>query len=104
MPFQQQRVCEIQLLQRFLYLFETPCKSSAEDTELGTVRVSREPIEMPYIQRSVDVELGTALVSQQFCELPNAPPVQAFTVRLVETFSVSLATFITRALLELWER
>ncbi|GFT18518.1 hypothetical protein TNCV_1708331 [Trichonephila clavipes] len=54
-------------LQRFLYLFETPCKSPAEDAELGIVRVSQKPIEKPDIQRSVDVELGTALMSQQLC-------------------------------------
>ncbi|GFU15118.1 hypothetical protein TNCV_2520551, partial [Trichonephila clavipes] len=33
-----------------------------------------------------DTELGTVRVSQQLCELPHAPPVQAFTVRLEETF------------------
>ncbi|GFW99351.1 hypothetical protein TNCV_3981751 [Trichonephila clavipes] len=32
-----------------------------------------------------DAELGTVRVSQQPVELPHAPPVQAFTVRLVET-------------------
>ncbi|PRD21247.1 UNVERIFIED_CONTAM: hypothetical protein NCL1_52369 [Trichonephila clavipes] len=102
-------VCEIQLLQRFLYLFETPYKSPAEDAELATIRVSQKPVEMPYIQHSVDVELGTVLMSQQpvempdtqrsvdvelctaqesqqLCELPHAPTVQAFAVRLVETF------------------
>ncbi|GFU00654.1 hypothetical protein TNCV_4818211 [Trichonephila clavipes] len=85
-PFQQERVLEIQLLQRFLYLFETPCTSPAEEVELGTVRVSQKPVEMPDIQRNVDVEHETDLVSQQLCELPRAPPVQAFTLRLVETF------------------
>ncbi|GFV02013.1 hypothetical protein TNCV_4362631 [Trichonephila clavipes] len=50
----------------------------------GTVRVSQQPVELPDIQH--DAELGTALVSQQLCELPHAPPVQASTVRLVETF------------------
>ncbi|GFU87958.1 hypothetical protein TNCV_1335271 [Trichonephila clavipes] len=50
-----------------------------------TVLVSQQLIEMPDIQRSV-VDFGTALVSQQFCELPHAPPVQAFAIRLVETF------------------
>ncbi|GFR32756.1 hypothetical protein TNCT_135781 [Trichonephila clavata] len=78
----QQRVCEIQLVQRFLYLFETPCKSSAEDAELGTVRLSQKSGEMPDIQHAVDVKLGTALVSQQLYELPHAPPVQAFEFRL----------------------
>ncbi|GFV57395.1 uncharacterized protein TNCV_3569471 [Trichonephila clavipes] len=85
-PFQQQPVCEIQLLQWFLYLFETPCKSPAKDAKLETVRASQKPVERPYIQRSVDVELGTALVSQQVCELPHAPPAQAFAVQLMETF------------------
>ncbi|GFX93040.1 hypothetical protein TNCV_139841 [Trichonephila clavipes] len=83
------------------------CKSPAEDVGLGTVRMSQKPVEMLYIQSSIDVELGTvlvsqqsvemrdiqdyidvelgtALVSQQLCELPHAPPVQAFTIRLVE--------------------
>ncbi|GFU90057.1 uncharacterized protein TNCV_2707191, partial [Trichonephila clavipes] len=82
----QQHVCEIQLLQWFLYLSETPCKLHAEDAKLETVRVSQLPIEMPDIQHDVNVELGTALVSQQLCELPHSPPVQAFSVRLVETF------------------
>ncbi|PRD30741.1 UNVERIFIED_CONTAM: hypothetical protein NCL1_25488 [Trichonephila clavipes] len=62
-PFQQQNVCEIQLLQCFLYLSVMPCKLHAEDAQLGTVPVS-----------------------QQLCELPHAPPVTAFAVRLVETF------------------
>ncbi|GFV75377.1 uncharacterized protein TNCV_1482231 [Trichonephila clavipes] len=39
-----------------------------------------------YAQMYVDAELGTALVYQQLCELPHVLPVQAFTVRLVETF------------------
>ncbi|GFU78036.1 uncharacterized protein TNCV_4855141 [Trichonephila clavipes] len=87
-PFQQQHVCNIQLLQWFLYLSETPYKLHAEDAELGTIRVSQQPVEMPDIQHDVDAdaELGTALVSQQLCELPHVPPVQDFTVRLVETF------------------
>ncbi|GFX58161.1 uncharacterized protein TNCV_4049191 [Trichonephila clavipes] len=85
-PFQQQHVCEIQLLQWFLYLSETPCKLHAEDAELGTVRVSQLPVEMPVILPDVDAELRTALVSQQLCELHHAPPVQAFAVRLAETF------------------
>ncbi|GFX46666.1 uncharacterized protein TNCV_4038171 [Trichonephila clavipes] len=85
-PFQQQHVCEIQLLQWFLYLSETPCKLHAEDAELGTVRVSQQPVEMPDILPDVDAELGTALVSKQLCELHHAPPVQAFAVRLAETF------------------
>ncbi|GFW00493.1 hypothetical protein TNCV_693321 [Trichonephila clavipes] len=34
----------------------------AEDAELGTVRVSQQPVEMPDIQHDVDAELGTALV------------------------------------------
>ncbi|GFT93576.1 hypothetical protein TNCV_677201 [Trichonephila clavipes] len=84
MPFQQQSVCE--LLQRFLYLFETPCKSPAEGAEIGTVLMSHRLVEMPDIERSVDSELKTALVSQELCELPHAPPVQTFAVRLVETF------------------
>ncbi|GFX42155.1 uncharacterized protein TNCV_2135681 [Trichonephila clavipes] len=85
-PFQQQHVCKIQLFQWFLYLSETPCKLHAEDAELGTVRVSQQPVEMPDIQHDVDTELEAALVSQQLCELPHSPPVQAFAVRLVETF------------------
>ncbi|GFQ91242.1 hypothetical protein TNCT_55631 [Trichonephila clavata] len=56
--FQQQSVCEIQLLQRFLYLFETPCKSPAEDADLGTVWVSQKPAEMPNIQHAAEAELG----------------------------------------------
>ncbi|GFW96522.1 hypothetical protein TNCV_2845791 [Trichonephila clavipes] len=91
-PFQQQRVCEIQLLQWFLYLSETPCKSPAEDAELGTVRVSQQPVELPDIQPDVDAELRTALVSQQLCELPHAPPIQAFAVRLVETTGLAIET------------
>ncbi|GFV68839.1 general transcription factor II-I repeat domain-containing protein 2B [Trichonephila clavipes] len=82
----RQHVCEIQLLQWFLYLSETPCKLHAEDAELGTVRVSQQPVEMPDILPDVDAELGTALVSMQLCELHHAPPVQAFAVRLAETF------------------
>ncbi|GFT73350.1 hypothetical protein TNCV_4009611 [Trichonephila clavipes] len=86
-PFQQQRVCEIQLLQRFLYRFKAPSKSTAEDAELGTVRVSQQPVEMLIfthavdfdllvahqlveisdIERSVDAELGTVLVSRSAC-------------------------------------
>ncbi|GFT32932.1 uncharacterized protein TNCV_1598791 [Trichonephila clavipes] len=62
-PFQQQHVCEIQVLQWFLYLSETPCKLHAEEAELGT-----------------------ALVSQQLCELSHVPPVQTFAVQLVEVF------------------
>ncbi|GFV33291.1 hypothetical protein TNCV_1498131 [Trichonephila clavipes] len=58
------------------------------DAELGTVRVSQQPVEMPDIQHDVDAELGTVLVSQQLCELSHAPPVQVFTFRLVETFRV----------------
>ncbi|GFX82090.1 hypothetical protein TNCV_398201 [Trichonephila clavipes] len=85
-PFQQQHVCEIQLLQWFLYLSETPCKLHAEDAKLGTVRVSQQPVEMPDILPDVDAELGTALVSQQLSELHHVPPVQAFAVRLAETF------------------
>ncbi|GFY36099.1 hypothetical protein TNCV_4844711 [Trichonephila clavipes] len=84
--FQQQRVCEIQLLQRFLYLSETPCKSPAEDAEFGTVQVSQQLVKLPDIQHHVDAELGTSQVSQKLCELPHAPPVQVFAVRLVETF------------------
>ncbi|GFV42164.1 uncharacterized protein TNCV_3163961 [Trichonephila clavipes] len=85
-PFQQQRVCKIQLLHWFLYLSEMPCKSPAEDAELGTVRVSQQPVELLDIQHDVNAELGTALVSQQLCELPHSPPVPTFAVRLVETF------------------
>ncbi|GFQ88999.1 hypothetical protein TNCT_589731 [Trichonephila clavata] len=61
--FVQKRICEIQLLQRYLYRFETPCKSPTED-----------------------VKLGSALVSQQLCQLLHVLPVHAFAVRLVETF------------------
>ncbi|GFV84816.1 hypothetical protein TNCV_4297981 [Trichonephila clavipes] len=86
MPFQQQRICEIQLLQWFLYLSETPYKSPAEDIELGTVRVSQQLVELPDIQHDIDAELGTTLVSRQLCELPRASPVQAFAVQLVEKF------------------
>ncbi|GFV99836.1 uncharacterized protein TNCV_5081961 [Trichonephila clavipes] len=85
-PYQQQPVCEIQLLQWFLYLFETPCKLRAEDAELGTVRVSQQPVELSDIQHDVEAELGIALVSEQLCKLSYAPPVQAFAARLVETF------------------
>ncbi|GFT05950.1 hypothetical protein TNCV_3926891 [Trichonephila clavipes] len=85
-PFQQQRVGEIQVLQWFLYLSETSCKSPAEDAELENVRVSQQPVELPDIQHDVDAELGTALMSRQLCELPQSPPVQTFAVRLVETF------------------
>ncbi|GFX23963.1 hypothetical protein TNCV_2730681 [Trichonephila clavipes] len=70
----------------FVYLFETPYKTSAVDTEFGTVWVSQQPVELPDIQHDVDAELGTTLVSQQLCELPRAPPDQAFAVRLVEMF------------------
>ncbi|GFY35467.1 hypothetical protein TNCV_195701 [Trichonephila clavipes] len=106
---EQQRVCEILLLQRLLCLFEKSCKSPAEDAELRTVRVSQKSVEMPDVQRSVDVELGsvqksqqplemldtqhavdadlgTILVPHQLVEMPHAPSVQAFAVRLVETF------------------
>ncbi|GFU39474.1 hypothetical protein TNCV_5011291 [Trichonephila clavipes] len=86
MPFQQQRVCEIQLLQWFIYFSETLCKSSDKDAKLGTVRVSQQPLELSDIQHDVNTELETALVSQQLCELPHAPSVQAFGVRFVETF------------------
>ncbi|GFU80735.1 uncharacterized protein TNCV_514621 [Trichonephila clavipes] len=74
------------LSQWFLYLSETPCKLHTEDAELWTVRVSQQPVKMPDILPDVDAELGTALVSQQLCELHHAPPVQAFAVRLAETF------------------
>ncbi|GFX58835.1 uncharacterized protein TNCV_805391 [Trichonephila clavipes] len=77
-PFQQQHVCEIQPLQWFQYLSETPCKLHAKDAELGTFRVSQLPVAMPDIQHDVDAE--------QLYELPHAPPVQAFAVRLVEKF------------------
>ncbi|GFX48938.1 hypothetical protein TNCV_2797291 [Trichonephila clavipes] len=85
-PFHQQHICKIQLLQQFLYLFEIPCKLPAEDTTFGTVWVFLKPVEMPDIQRSVDANLGTALVSLQLCNLPNPVPVQAFAIRLVEMF------------------
>ncbi|GFY01775.1 hypothetical protein TNCV_1467671 [Trichonephila clavipes] len=84
-------------------LVKTPCKSPVEDAELGTVRVSQNPVERPDIQRSVDVEFGTALVSQQLCELPHAPPVKTFAVRLWKRF-VKSSSFLARAILELWER
>ncbi|GFX10324.1 hypothetical protein TNCV_1867191 [Trichonephila clavipes] len=48
--------------------------------------VTKCMLDMLDIERSVDAELGTALVSQQLSELPHAPPVQPFTVGLVETF------------------
>ncbi|GFV29969.1 hypothetical protein TNCV_3100461 [Trichonephila clavipes] len=70
----------------FLYLSETPCKLHAEDAELGTVRVTQQPVEMPDIQNDVNAKLGTALVSQQLCELPHSPPVPAFAAQLMETF------------------
>ncbi|PRD29563.1 UNVERIFIED_CONTAM: hypothetical protein NCL1_29000 [Trichonephila clavipes] len=70
-PFQQQHVCEIQLVQWFLYLSGTPCKLQAEDAELGSVRVFQQPVEMPDIQHDVDAELGTVRLSQQPVEMPD---------------------------------
>ncbi|GFU06823.1 tigger transposable element-derived protein 1-like [Trichonephila clavipes] len=55
---EQQCICEIQLLEWFLYLSETPRKSPVEDAELGTVRVSQQRVELPVIQHDVDTELG----------------------------------------------
>ncbi|GFW19015.1 hypothetical protein TNCV_165281 [Trichonephila clavipes] len=54
-------------LQWFLYLSETPYKSPAEDAELGTVRVSQQPVELPDIHHDLNAELGTTLVSRQLC-------------------------------------
>ncbi|GFU71351.1 hypothetical protein TNCV_4280441 [Trichonephila clavipes] len=69
-----------------LYRFETPCKSPAEDADHETVLVFHLLVEMPDCESSTDAELRTALVSRQLCELLHAPPVQAFTDWLIETF------------------
>ncbi|GFX56513.1 hypothetical protein TNCV_74591 [Trichonephila clavipes] len=69
-PFHKQRFCKIQLLRRFLYLFETPCKSPAEKAELGTL-VSQQPVKMRDTQHSVNTDLGTVLVSFQLAEKPD---------------------------------
>ncbi|GFT36135.1 hypothetical protein TNCV_3778481 [Trichonephila clavipes] len=70
-PFQQQRVCDILLLQKFLYLFQTPCKSPAEDAKLGTAQVSQQSVEVLDTQNAVDAYHGTILVSHQLFEMPD---------------------------------
>ncbi|GFU65154.1 hypothetical protein TNCV_4056241 [Trichonephila clavipes] len=63
--------CCITAVQQFLYPFETPCKSPAEDAELGIVQVSQKHVEMLDIQRSVNIELVNVQLSQQPHEIAN---------------------------------
>ncbi|GFU78546.1 hypothetical protein TNCV_2301581 [Trichonephila clavipes] len=76
-----------------------------KDAELGTIQVSHQLVEMPDIEHSVDTELATTLVFQQLCELA-ASRSACSSLRNSDcgNVSLSLATFIARALLELWKR
>ncbi|GFT74563.1 hypothetical protein TNCV_3033191 [Trichonephila clavipes] len=47
-------------------------------------------------------KLGTALVSQQLCELPHSPACSSLLRSACGNVSLNLATFLARAILELW--
>ncbi|GFW29330.1 hypothetical protein TNCV_742721 [Trichonephila clavipes] len=74
------------------------------DADLGTFLVFPALVEMPDIECSLDVELENTLVSQQLCQLSHVPPSSSLLSSACGSFSLSPATFIARALLELWER
>ncbi|GFT69833.1 hypothetical protein TNCV_3914441 [Trichonephila clavipes] len=86
-----------------MYHFETPCKSPAEDAELGTVRMSQQPVEIPDSQRFVDSSLGQLSC---LCSSVTASRSACSSFRSSASGNVllSLATFIAWALLELWQK